>query len=85
LERLDRSGEERFALGRQPDPSAGPFQQGDTEEALELADLGAEDLLGDVHPPGGRGETTLLGDGDEVAEVAQLQARRAASVTTAVR
>jgi hypothetical protein len=39
---------------------------------LELADLAAERLLGEVKPLRGAGEVELLADGDEGSEVAHL-------------
>lgn len=54
------------------DSARGPPQQGDADLRLELLDLLGERRLGDVQPLGGPTEVTLLGDGHEVAQVADL-------------
>jgi hypothetical protein len=43
-----------------------------TELRLERADLLTEGRRGEVESSGGAAEMALLGDGDEVAQVAQL-------------
>jgi hypothetical protein len=53
-------------------------EEGGAELALEIADLPAERRLGDVQSRGRVTEVQLLGDGDEVAEVAQLHGLRPA-------
>ena len=58
----------------QVDPARGPVQQGDAELGLELADLLGQRRLGHVQPFGGPPEVPLLGDGHEVAQVAELHA-----------
>ena len=47
-------------------------EQGDAELGLELADLLRQRRLRHVEAFGGPAEVPLLGDGDEVAEVAQF-------------
>ncbi len=56
--------------GRQLDPARRPHEQLHAERRLERLDPLAERRLGDVQPLGGAAEVQLLGDGDEVAEVA---------------
>lgn len=48
------------------------MEQRDAELLLELADLLAEGRLRDAQPGGGAPEMQLLGDGGEIAEVAQF-------------
>ena len=49
-----------------------PVEQLGAEFAFELADLGADAGLADVHPLGGTGEVGLLGDRDEVLQLPQF-------------
>jgi hypothetical protein len=64
--------EEHRTGRRQGHAPGGPLEQGDAEDLLELADLGAECLLGHVHPPGCDSEARILGNGYEVPQVTQL-------------
>ena len=48
------------------------MKQADPELALQLADLLGQRRLRDVQPLGGPAEVKFLGDGAEVAQVAQL-------------
>ena len=56
----------------QRDAAGGPVEQGRANAVLELAELGAQRLLGDVQPPGGTGEVQLVGEDLEGLEVAEL-------------
>ena len=47
-------------------------EQFDAQLGLELSDLLRQRRLGHVKPRGRPAEVTFLGDGDEVAEVAQI-------------
>ena len=49
-----------------------PVEQLGAELAFQLADLGADAGLADVHPLGRPGEVRLLGDRDEVFQLPQL-------------
>ncbi len=73
--RLDRDPAvlEQDGAGRgQGDPAAGAIEQPDAELALELADSRREGWLGQAQAGRRPGEVELFGDGDEVAEFAQL-------------
>jgi hypothetical protein len=48
------------------------LEQRHAELLLEAGDRGAQRLLGDVQAPRRAGEVKVLGDGDEVAQVPQL-------------
>ena len=78
-QRGTRTVQEAGARGRDRRPAAAPLQQLDAEDALELLDLGAQHLLGDVHAAGGRGEAAFLRDRDEVTQVPDLDAHRGRS------
>jgi hypothetical protein len=65
-------GQGRGAGGGQRHGAAGAVEQRRAELALQLADLGADARLGDVHAAGRPGEVGGLGDGDEVLELAEL-------------
>jgi hypothetical protein len=54
------------------DGAGRPVEQLGTEFPFELADLGADAGLADVHPLGRPGEVLLLGDCDEVFQLPQL-------------
>ena len=54
------------------DAAAGPLEERGPELALELADLLAERRLRQVQPPGGDREVQRLGNGDEIAQVAEF-------------
>ena len=56
----------------QGDPAAGALEQPHAEFALELADGRRQRRLGHAQARRGPGEVQLLGDRDEVAELAQL-------------
>ncbi|GAA3079725.1 hypothetical protein GCM10020000_76870 [Streptomyces olivoverticillatus] len=58
-------------LGQSHRP-AGAVEQGLPQLPLQLADLGAETGLGQMQPGGGSGETALLDDADEVAQLTKL-------------
>jgi hypothetical protein len=49
-----------------------PVEQACTDTVLELAELLAECLLGDVQPAGSAGEVQLVGEDLEGLELAQL-------------
>lgn len=51
-----------------------PVQEPDADVPLQGADGGAERLLAQVQPFGRPGEPALLGDGDEMLQLAQVQA-----------
>ncbi len=61
--------------GRQGDASARPFEQGDADLHLEVADLLAQRRLRHAQDVGRRGEAEVLGDRHEITEVAQLHAQ----------
>ena len=46
------------------------------DDRLEALDLLGQRRLGDVQPLSGAGEMLLLGDGDEIAQVSQLEIHR---------
>ena len=52
--------------------AAGALEQPHPELGLQRGDLLAERRLGDVQPGGGAPEVQLLGDGDEIAKLAQF-------------
>ena len=64
--------QERLAGGGQLDPAAGAVQQPAAELLLEPADLLAQRRLGDVQAGRGAAEVQLLGDGDEVTQLAKF-------------
>ncbi len=64
--------QERLAGRGQLDAAAGAGQQADAELLLQAGDLLAERGLGDVQAGGGAAEVKLLGDGDEVAQLAKF-------------
>jgi hypothetical protein len=68
-----RTREEHLAGGRELDAAGRAVQQRHAELGLEPADLLRERRLGDVQALGGAAEVALLGDGDEVTEVSELQ------------
>jgi hypothetical protein len=59
------------------DGARGPVEQGRPDAVLELAELGAQRLLGDVQPPGGTSEVQLIGENLEGLEVAELDIHNA--------
>ena len=67
-----RFGEKRLARLGQLDPARLAPEQLHVELGFERADLLAERRLLDAEPLGRAGDVTLLGDGDEIAEVAQF-------------
>jgi hypothetical protein len=71
-EGLTSAVEENLTGRRERDSAARALQQLDSKCHLELADLGAEDLLHDVDPARCRRETRFLGDSHEVAKMAHL-------------
>ena len=58
--------------GAEREPPVAPVEQVDAEVVLELAQLARQGRLGDVHRAGGRRDRAGVGDGQEVAEGAQL-------------
>jgi len=64
--------QQRLAGLGELDAARRALQQRHAELLLEPGDRGAQRLLGDVHAARGAREVQLLGDGDEVAQVAQL-------------
>ena len=72
VEDLPRPDEERLAGGRQLDPALVAQQQRRPDLLLELADLLAQRRLRHVQALGRAAEVQLLGDDDEVAQVAEL-------------
>ena len=77
-----RALQERGAGGRQRHAAARPLEKLNTESVLELPDLGAEDLLGDMNPARGRGEALILGHGHEITKMPQLNVHPALMVPT---
>ena len=73
-QQLPGVAQERLARRGQLHPPSGAGQQLAAELVLELADLLAQRRLGDVQPGGRAAEVQLLGDGHEVAQLAQLDA-----------
>ncbi len=63
--------EQPSGLGQPQGPGVA-VEQLDADLVLELADLAAQRRLGDVEDLGRAGEVPLIGDGDEVAKVAQF-------------
>jgi hypothetical protein len=72
---------ELSAGGRQRDASARADEERRSELALELVDAVAERRGSDGELPGGAGEVELVRDGQEVAELAQLDHARRSNVT----
>ncbi len=66
--------EHRFARGGQFDLSRRALQKALSDTLLQLADLRAQRLLGEVEPLGGPREVELLGHGHEGPQVLQLNA-----------
>ena len=64
--------QEGFACSRQRDGAGGSGEEGVAEDLFELADLLGERGLGEVEAEGGSAEVQFLGDGDEVAEMAEF-------------
>jgi hypothetical protein len=64
--------EQPDAVAGERDPAGGPFQQPHPELALEPGDLLADRGLHHRQPLGGPAEVQLLGDGDEVPQLAEL-------------
>ena len=58
--------------GAEREPPVAPVEEVDAEVVLELAQLARQGRLGDVHRAGGRRDRAGVGDGQEVAEGAQL-------------
>ena len=58
---------------RERDASRPPADELRPELSLELGELVGERRLRDVQAPGGRGDLALLGDGDEVLELLEIQ------------
>jgi hypothetical protein len=73
-EHLADLAEEGAPGGGELDAARAAHEQLGAHLLLEVADLPAERRLGDVQPRGRPPEVQLLGDGHEVAEVAELHA-----------
>jgi hypothetical protein len=73
-ERAAPLGQQEAAGRRELHAPARALEQRHAEGALELPDLLAQPGLGDVQPLGRAPEVQLLGHGDEVAQVTQLDA-----------
>jgi hypothetical protein len=71
-ERESCLGEKRAAGSGEGNASRHTLEQRRPELALEVADLPTQWRLRDVQPLGGAAEVQFFGDGDEVAEVAEL-------------
>ena len=67
-----RVAQEGLARRGQLDAAARALEQRAAELGLERANLLAERRLGDVQPRGGTPEVQLLGDGDEIAKLAEF-------------
>ena len=72
-EQLAGAHQQPLAVGRERDPAGGAGEQAHAELPLEAADVAAHGLLGHVQPGGGAGKVQLLGNGDEVAQQAQVE------------
>ena len=77
VQELVRGGEDRARLGGQLEARAGrhhparvPLEQLHAQQGLQLLELGAERRLGDAARLGRLAEVQVLGDGDEVLELA---------------
>lgn len=75
-QRIPGGDEERLARRRQRHAPDASVQQPGADSPFELPDLGAEHLLGNVHPARGGGEALRFGDRDEVPQVPQLDVHR---------
>ncbi len=73
-ERPPRAAQDRLPGLRHADRAARALKQFEAQLALEAADLLAERGLRDVQLRGRAREVALLGDGGEVAQLAQLHA-----------
>src|ERR1700741_2228054 len=71
-QQVSRLGKECRTRWRQHNSSAITIEESDFEVALQSLDLLGERRTGDVQPVGGPAEVQLLGDSDEVAQLAQL-------------
>ena len=67
-----RVGQQRLARGRQPDRAPVAEEDPLAQLGLEPPDLLADRGLRDPQPLGRAREVQLLGDGDEVGELAEL-------------
>ena len=65
-------GEKDFSGFRQPQGFGAAFKQLKTDFVFEIADLPAQARLRDVQLQRGTRNILLLGDGDEITEVAQF-------------
>jgi hypothetical protein len=65
--------QERLPRGGQTDAAVRPDEQDRPDAILELGDRLAQRRLRDVQPARGSAEAPVLGDSDEVAEVAKLE------------
>ena len=80
IDALEQTGDplQQCPAGRgQLDLARGADEQLRPDERLELPDLGAERLLGEVQALRGAGEVELLGDGGERTQVTQLHTHNA--------
>ena len=65
--------QEELAGRREVNPAGGPVEQLDAELIFQLADLLGERWLGHMQALGGAAEVPLLGDCDEVVQLADVQ------------
>ncbi len=75
-EQRPRLGEKGPALGIEMHALLRPLEQGEAQLFFQLHDLPAERRLGQVQQFGGAADIALFGDGDEIAELAQIEHRR---------
>jgi hypothetical protein len=73
VERGPRPRQQRLTGVGQLDPLGGALEQAGAQLPLHRLDHGGDAGLDDVQTGRGAGEAALLGDGDEVFEVAQFQ------------
>ncbi len=71
-QRVSGAVEEGAARGRDRHSAARSLKQPDAQHVLDLADLRAEDLLGDMDAARRSGEAALLGNRHEVPQVPQF-------------
>lgn len=79
---LERAGvvDEGLPGGGGGDVLVAPVQELDADVPLKGADRGAQRLLAEVQPLGRPGEPALLGDGDEVFQLVQVQSHAVRSL-----
>jgi hypothetical protein len=67
-----RLGDDLLAQGRHPDAALGALEQGRAQLLFELADLGAQGRLAHMAGLGRLAEMAVVGDGDDVPQVADV-------------